>query len=473
MKDRKKYIAVAVILIVILACAFFIRINTFWLPHWRGDQSMYITLALKLEKLGLDHYNLRGIDINFLYPKKGQPVYLIFPVLTDNPKDNGFILKALGDEGIGYYDIPLFHSPPGFPYLLMLSHKFLCARGDELYAVLSAPGKNLPGELKPFVFLMQFYAVIVPLVFSLGLITLTFFFGKLLFSPRTGLYAAFLMAVNPVDILTSQKIWADDPVSFFILLSLFLFIIAIKKGAPYLVFVAGMACGLAVLLKHVGGFLLIAIWIFTALDHYIKNPKIISLPMAFFNKNFILFAAGTFAVSGFWFLKVYQVYGNPLYLPHMASVVTSDKTGWFMMLAKRPIGYLLYPVVTFCLCPPLVLALLSLRDFMIEAVNLLKKRHYDFKFILLWLVVGIFYVILGSVTKEERYMLPAYPIIAVLAGYYLERSISYAWKFGRLTIGPLFREGIVIAMLSVCAWWCITIGLKTALGQVPLFLIPF
>ena len=45
--NKRKFIT-PILLLAVLAFAFYLRMNTFWLSHWKGDQSHYICLALKL-----------------------------------------------------------------------------------------------------------------------------------------------------------------------------------------------------------------------------------------------------------------------------------------------------------------------------------------------------------------------------------------------------------------------------------------
>ena len=64
--SKRQKIIISILLVLIMVFAFLVRRNTFWLPHWQGDQSHYLGLAMKLDKFGLDYYNLRGIKLKNL-----------------------------------------------------------------------------------------------------------------------------------------------------------------------------------------------------------------------------------------------------------------------------------------------------------------------------------------------------------------------------------------------------------------------
>ena len=109
---RKKTIVTAIILTVILIGAVAARMNTFWLPHWMGDQCHYLSLAMKLERFGLEHYTLRGVDVDFINVDPEGKVRLVFPKPSRNIRKKGEMLRGMELAGITYYDIPFFHKPP-------------------------------------------------------------------------------------------------------------------------------------------------------------------------------------------------------------------------------------------------------------------------------------------------------------------------------------------------------------------------
>ena len=470
-KENRQKILVLTSLIFLLLFTLSIRYHTFWLAHWLGDQRHYLALAAKLEKFGFDHYNLRGIHIRYR-ALDGEETLTIGEVQAASREGKGDILEELESLGIRYYDLDLHHIAPAFPYMLMFSHKLFRKEGNY-----SAVVTNL-GEwvkiIKPLNFFQsQFYAVIVPLCFSLLLICLTYYLGKEMFSPRVGLYAAFLIAINPVDILTSQKIWADDMLAVFVVLSILLWVISRKKQNLCLALLAGMSCGVAVLTKQTGGVVLFAIWLHQVMENRkgLKNLK--QWSQVFFGPYFLMFCGGLLIASGGWFLKVFQTYGNPVYRPPHSDILRTDKSGWFRMLADRPHPLILYLVGIPYLSPLFLLAYLTVRDLWSKGKKMLGKDETSrSNIILLWLwfavFLGLFF--LFSKGKEHRYMLPTYPALAILSACVLHEIRKFLTQF---TDRKIISDGAIIILLLLSAWWSIPIGFNTILANGTLILEPF
>lgn len=462
----KKNLIITTFLALILLFSFFLRRNTLWLPHWQGDQSHYLVLAMKLDSIGFAHYNLRGIEIRPI--KMGQRIkfILIYPILSKDLESKGYLLQNLANIGIHYYDQPLFHKPPGFPFALCISHT-LFRRNDTRYTVVLWPPGKFSIQAKPPVFLhAQFYATIVPLFFSLGLILCTFMLGTVLFSKRVGLYAAFLLAINPIDIMISQQILSDDMLSFFVTLSSLLFFFGLKRRIKTLVFISGLTCGIAILTKQTAIILLVALWLFSFLVTR-SREKVSSLKsclLAACNEHIVLFTVGALFVSGFWFIKVYSTYGNPLYVPTQANL-QELKLGWLMALYSRPPGLVLYPVGIACLSPLMAVSFLTLRRFFKEALQIIKAKSKEYRHVFLWVIILTFYLFLGS-NREHRYLLPVYPAIAVLAGWYLDTLRQFFKKKRAYVITIVF-------LFLVSAVWSAPLGVKAGIEGKTLLFIPF
>ena len=81
-------------------------------------------------------------------------------------------------------------------------------------------------------------------------------------------------------------------------------------------------------------------------------------------------------------------------------------------------------------------------------------------------------LIMGSVLKEHRYMLPFYPALAILSAY----ALSKIKNLLSVRLGPkqiLLPEIIIIIFLILSAVWSIPIGINPALINKSLILEPF
>jgi hypothetical protein len=459
-------------LFLILLFSLLIRLNTFWISHWAGDQCHYICLAMKLEQHGLNDYNIRGVDVSGLplSQDKDNPLAIVFP--TNAKKDDkGEILKARIMTGLTYYDIPLFQNAPGFPFLLMLSHKIFTTE-KQPYTALSAFYPQANRFLIKFrpsvVFNAQFYAAVVPLVFSLATIALIFFIGSCLFSKRAGLSAAFIYAIDPVNLLTSQRIWADDMLSFFVTLSVGILILALLRQKPIIALFSGLACGCGILAKQTGLILIPAAWILTILLNKGKFRDTKGVFMAIFNAYITFFITGILLATGFWFYKVSSVYGTPFFTSerNLDAIATKDVTGWHKLVADRPHGYLLYLIGIPSLCPLFLFSFFSIKKSIKEVTDILFNKGSGFKLTILWLWVLAFYLSSFTIGKEHRYMMPMHPALALLSGYMLT-GLRDIVKIETL------KDVFILMILAGCAFWSVPIGLNAVINNQSLLLTPF
>jgi hypothetical protein len=467
-KDTLRKITYALSISAVLILAFILRMDTFSLPHYRGDQHHYVALAYKLDVLGMPGYTLRGVDI---YTRRDQPD-LVRLALT---AEKGSVLEGLEAADVTYYDQPLHHIPFGFPAALMISHRIF-APGEPYYLVKStefdniistAPGsKNLKEvRIDPLVLEKQFYSVIVPLASSLFLILLVYFLGNALYGNRVvSLMAAYLMAISPVNILTAQKLWADDLTATLALLAVILYLKAAKENHLFTAFLGGLACGFAAITKQNGAFVLIVI----ALWHYASNFKDIfarkSAVKTLFFPPLVVFALGAVAGSGYWFYSIHATYGSPIYMPHQPGIATSALTDWFRTVGRRP--WNVYLVGIPYQNPLFLLSYIAPIWIMFDR-DKIKSSLLN----ILWIAVFlyIFQVHLGRGGKEHRYMLPAYPAFAVLSSYIANKIRVFLDR-------KLFRwagTALIIVTLAALAFWQIPIAQNSLFSGGALIRVPF
>ncbi len=463
-KHKKILIPFAILILFIIHIT--LRYNTFWLSHIPGDQNQYTGLAMKLQNFGMEGYSLRGID---LMPAD-QENHIFSLSLSED--DEGSLIRGLKMSGAGYYDIPFFHKGPAFPIALMISHQIFRHNKDYLL-VQSHLGKQVFTTKPREFFSAQFYAAIVPLFFSAVLMILTFYLGKILFSYRIGFYAAFMMAINPISILTSHKLWADDMLAAFVTLSVVFFLIAQKKQSAWISFFAGVSCGIAVLAKQTGILISGAVLLYSVFINIDKIKNIKKWPSLIFDKHLISFGLGLAMISAPWFYKVYSVYGDPLYLPVNLDIDKTDTTGWFSILNARPHPLKLFALGIPFMSPAFVFAYGTIKNLIATLWTSLKKQNQEGRaIVILWfwlLTFALFFILYGG-GKEHRRMLPAYPAIALLSSYFLSKL--------RIFMEKLFQNEIAadilnLAILIACAFWSVPKGLSVVLENRALILAPF
>lgn len=442
---EKWFLATAISLVILFAA--FLRVPTFYLPHNHGDQLIYLGLAMKLDKLGLADYNLRRLDVI------GNEDFI--GVVTAK-EEKGSMLKAFESDNLFYYSREVLDSrPPAFSYLLMLSHKIFSQEG-----IFFAVNRNLglralfyhPAEF----FKVQFYATWINFVFSLLSVGMVFLLGRVLFNQRVGLWAAMLMAISPVDILTSQRLWADEMLVFFTALAVFLFWKVRKAQSMTFAILSGVSAGIAALTKGTGLFIISGILLFTMYVNLKKNYKGLLGIRNIFDREQMIFLFFAVAISFFWYARVTITYGTPLYRPHIASF---DKLGsWDFMMSQRPrYGQAYYFVF---LAPVYIL-------FYFELVKtVLRKVFSEERLILLcWFFVFLIPLVYSK-ANEERYMLPAYPAIAIFTALALE---SIRCKVNVLMKVKYLGDVIVLIVFASTFFWSFHLSLECVFGNYAIF----
>lgn len=422
MSDARVRRALTVLaLAAIFVLAFWLRRDAFWLPHWKGDQNHYVVLAMKLDKMGLDHYNLREVELGNRVISHDPEVGLVY-LRPGKPGSEGAILSTLRAVGQSYYDEPLHYRAPLFPWLLMMSHRLL-AGGEPFYAVCYTHLAERVKDVKPEAVLKaQFWAAVVPMSFNFGVIFLTFLLGRAAFGRREGLWAALLMALNPVGLTLAYRLLTEDATAFFLTLSALSYLVFLRRGPKAGTAAAGVFAGLSILAKQTAGLFLPVAGVYTVLRRLRREKKW----TAFFAPEVFLFAAAAVLVSFFWFFKVWQTYGSPVHQPSSAAAAMGeDRTGWFRALALRPPPLVFFSWGVAELVPFFALSLFTLGDFFRQTASAFSKKVSDGEDseTFLWLWVLAFFVfaaepwnfMTASAGQEHRFFYLAYPPLAVLS----------------------------------------------------------
>ncbi len=468
----KKNLSILLLFFVILLAALAMRVPSLWIPHWRGDQGQYIILAMKLDRFGLDGYNLRQVQMGeWVFP---QDPRFKFTVLKDLPEDApGSYLQIMKQIGQGYYDEPLHVRAPLFPAILMVSHRIFSP--DQPMAVLSsAAASAVSQKVLWMVVRSQFWASIIPIFFSVGIVAITaalaWLWTRCL---RTAIYSAVLMATNPLSIWLAHRVLNESAAVFFVILAFLALGDLKKKYSPLLSAVCGAGSGffigLAVLVNQrmllAAAAIGLIVWIRNVgeglgsdkpgLNRRHALLAIRALTQPFFAGFILVFVATTW----FWFYRVFEVYGDILHQPlqGMQQGGNEDITGWFAAVRARP-----HPLIFFAVGVPLMFPLFffayatwarfwrGLTGFAADPAS----RHW----IALWIWILMFYRVFTDITRlfgtggiqEHRYFYAVYPAIAILSACALNglrtRVMIYtkrAWA----------ASGLMVLLLTANAAW--------------------
>lgn len=354
-----------------------------------------------------------------------------------------------------YFYRPLFKHPPLFPFLITI---FLMLFGDNLISAVYVAG--------------LFGALLIPLGYFLGQLT-----GGWL----VGLLTAVLIWLDPVNMMCSQKIWLDTPLAFFMVLSIYFYLKAVLQNRTNFFIFAGIAAGLAMLTKYSGILAILTIYLSALITrpHLSRNrkflfslsiPFIMSLPWFFW--NVAVYGQDVFSELARMHSFLPRYINTPLILsllslvllfPILAQVGKRLTLGVYLKkiiipsFLKNQLQFAIWLIFALLLFPAVVKALrldilpatswdssIATNDdrlfyvfhllefslfFIFAYISLINLFADDdnilFVFRVFSLLIIIFYSIWGS--YQSRYILPALPILTVLAAHqwlYLFRKSS-------------------------------------------------
>lgn len=239
-------------------------------------------------------------------------------------------------------------------------------------------------------------------LFGLGGVLLTSFWGSQAFSPRTGLFAGLILTTSFQYFWLSRKAQLDMPYTFFITLALIAFSLALQKGHPQLLLAMGASMALATMIKGLGGILLPM----TAIGSFVlfKGAWRILVRWETF-LAFLLFAFLTipyYTLLGGSFLASFLLRDHLKRFLHGVDVVRP----FYWYLGLLPVAF--FP---WSLCLPFAFSALRL-----------KKVREELLLPLIWFSVG-FLLISASAGKQQHYLLPFLPPLALITARVLEQTL--------------------------------------------------
>ncbi len=151
-KNRSKIIPILILLVITVI----LRLPTFFLPHNNNDELIHLSLAMKIDKYGLDVFKKQ--QYNLFYVDKGfSPKNHVLVAVEGENKNCSLLEGFLGEKE------RLSHHPPALPFFLSLSHKIFASN----LAYLVSNSQHILLMVRNSAF--QFYACIIPFLFSLFL----------------------------------------------------------------------------------------------------------------------------------------------------------------------------------------------------------------------------------------------------------------------------------------------------------------
>ncbi|MDD5355721.1 MAG: phospholipid carrier-dependent glycosyltransferase [Candidatus Omnitrophica bacterium] len=460
MFDKKLIIFLIFIILIIL-----LRLPIFFLPHFNNDELIHLSLAMKMEKYGQNVFD--GQRYNLFYIDRGiSPDFTLAGVWEGKNKTGLLLQDFLGERGV------LSHHPPLLPFFLKVSHKifsnnqiYLVNISNRFYSMLT----NLAS---------QFYACVVPFLSSIFFILAVYILGSLLFSKRIGLYSAFFLSLTPTELMTANKIWADDMTAFFVTLAVIFYLYAFKNNKPFFSLLAGFSCGLSILSKMSGIYIVFVILLFHISEHKNKKVTVDNVKDFLFDRNILYFLAGIFITSAWWFNLYYSNFDirwTKSYFTineqwdaaknwNMFFNTVSNRP-WFSYFILVPFQFPLYSL-SYILIP-----LFILRNKFKAVSSFIKSEEVIYlKFLIIWMAVVFVFLTLKP-GKELRYMLIAYPAISILSVYCLNLFYERVEGVG-MGFDSNLKRTIFICVILLSLFFSLKIALPRILFRADIIPIP-
>ena len=281
----------------------------------------------------------------------------------------------------------------------------------------------------------DFSSVIFVLLTSLGNIILAYFFGKLIVNEKTGLMAAFLLAIFPLEVVNSTKLLTDIPSAFFMALGVYIFLYSEKKKASrFLYLLSGVFIGIGYMIRESTILIVLFFIIYVLFKKQIK-------------KEYFFVPAGFIIILLIEILLFYKLTGNPLFKFTIVRDEFLKAHAYYDYFGRLsfPKGIFHYPYV---ILTNTLLSYFYILIFIAIAYFLANKKKEMYLF-MMWFIPLLLYLSFGSVSfsqyipfrADPRYLsITTIPGIVILAFFFLQRN-----KFIRKIVMPI---GIVLLLIT-------------------------
>ncbi len=242
---------------------------------------------------------------------------------------------------------------------------------------------------------------------------------------KAGVYSFLALSLSVQFFANSQYASPEVPFTFFITLSLYLWLLYYKRGYLFLLPLAFFASSLAMLVKGPAGFVLPAGTVFIYL--LLKDPReLLKL------RYYILSVLALFL--GLWW-QAYQIltkgglFWEVFYRENLKRVYHGSEPIYFYV-ADLNVSFLPYSLIFF---PALLWVVIKL------------KREYAFPLVWFAFVYGLFSLI---AQKIPVYVMPAFPALALItSGFLLSEDWERLKKFLSLVVSLLVALAVLFAVL--------------------------
>ena len=294
----------------------------------------------------------------------------------------------------------------------------------------------------------------VSTIFSIALIILVFVIGRRVQGECVGLIAAFLTAINPLFLAYAHSVYMETILSFFIILSVLLFLSAMDKERGLFYFLSGVSLGLGLLTKYLAIITLVPciLFLFFKYDRKLLRQTEIYL--------LIIPALGLFSLwpflglcwewDEFWAnLQRWIFFSRGNLHDYRVGMSLTTYLKWIMGSISPPF------ILLFCL------------SFVVIVYSEYRNRRHHFAELFIVAFASIWFSFLFIVVsiKDIKYVVPIVPIMALTIAIGIEAllsasfGVSSKWnrKFG------VYASFLIVPVLLWLLWSDVSFASRTPL----------
>jgi hypothetical protein len=269
-------------------------------------------------------------------------------------------------------------------------------------------------------------------------------FSRRYFPRWVALLAALFYISDPFILWSTKSAYLEVGLAFFEFLALFACVQWFERQKDSWLILSGIFCGLAAASKYTGFFSYIAIFLLI-IFFWFKNRA--SIPLGKLLKKRMLFSLAVFLVSFVWYLKNYIYCGNPV-LPYLNNIFKSPYwyqhfeiadyaaftmgydpakillLPWNIYLFRPIFGYTINGIIFVAFIPLLFLLPFVKKDRLPGAVQ----------YLIVYCLIR--FIIFAATTHYPRYLMPIFPMLAVLCAYSVhELALHFPASRSKILLG--------------------------------------
>jgi 4-amino-4-deoxy-L-arabinose transferase-like glycosyltransferase len=345
-----------------------------------------------------------------------------------NADENSHFLPQAVGMFRGDLDPHYFINPPGFTYATHIGLRLRFGGADDVWSAFAAD----PGS----VFVV---GRIVSALIGVSAVWLVYLAGARLIDRRTGLLAAALLAVAFLPVFYGHLALNDAPTVAPVALGLWAAAGVLREGRDRDYLVAGLAVGLAAATKYTGGIVLLPVLIAAAIQAAQPGGRLPAIRGAML--AFVAFAAGFVAANPYALLNFDDFWFG---IAHQSSAAGGETTTKLGSTREGGLGFYVWTLTWGLGIVPTV-----------AAVGAHVPLWRDDRRVWLMLVPGIVLFLLFMSIQGRffaRWLLPVYPMLALLAGYAGMRLVELAeLRRPRWRHAALLAVGVVLCVQGLGA----------------------